>query len=97
MLRYLNEDTGSVLRDLPTPQIAFNYLGRVNGGIPDGGGGVGWVPVDEAGDLTGAQNPDMPVPAVLDVNAAPSVRASAPRLRATGPFPSGVLTAAGGE
>ena len=54
LLRYLNEGTESVLRDLPTPQIAFNYLGRVNGAIPTGGREAGWAPVDHGGDLSGA-------------------------------------------
>ncbi|RDI30264.1 non-ribosomal peptide synthase protein (TIGR01720 family)/amino acid adenylation domain-containing protein, partial [Rhodococcus sp. AG1013] len=93
LLRYLNEDTGSVLRDQPAPQIAFNYLGRVAGGIPDGGRGAGWLPVDDASDLTGAQNPDMPVPAVLDINAFTFDDGGRPRLRAIWSFPGGVLTA----
>ena len=93
LLRYLNEDTGPVLRDQPAPQIAFNYLGRVAGGIPDGGRGAGWLPVDDASDLTGAQNPDMPVPAVLDINAFTLDDGGRPRLRAIWSFPSGVLTA----
>ncbi|WP_430332880.1 amino acid adenylation domain-containing protein [Rhodococcus sp. ACT016] len=94
LLRYLNDGTGSALRDLPAPQVAFNYLGRVAGGIPDGGREAGWVPVEDADDLSGAQNPDMPVSAVLDINALTVGSASAPRLRATWSFPSGVLTSA---
>ncbi|WP_275413248.1 condensation domain-containing protein, partial [Rugosimonospora africana] len=43
LLRYLNPDTAQVLADFPTPQIGFNYLGRVNvAGVEDWamGGGV---------------------------------------------------------
>nr|WP_302660082.1 non-ribosomal peptide synthetase [Rhodococcus sp. SGAir0479] len=89
LLRYLNADTGHVLRNLPTPQIAFNYLGRVAAG----GGEAGWMPVADAGDLPGAQNAEMPVAAVLDINALTVDAAGEPRLRATWAFPRGVLTA----
>ncbi|WP_203925051.1 AMP-binding protein, partial [Rugosimonospora africana] len=30
LLRYLNPDTAQILADLPTPQIGFNYFGRVD-------------------------------------------------------------------
>ncbi|MDI9917419.1 non-ribosomal peptide synthetase [Rhodococcus sp. IEGM 1379] len=94
LLRYLGESTGSQLRDLSTPHIAFNYLGRVATELPEGVPVAGWMPVDDAGQLSGAQNPDMPVSAVLDINAMTVGSGSAPRLRATWSFPSGVLTAA---
>ncbi|MFD9670196.1 condensation domain-containing protein, partial [Rhodococcus sp. NPDC059968] len=94
LLRYLNEDTGPILRTLPAPQIAFNYLGRVTAGIPDSATEAAWVPVDDAGNLAGAQNPDMPVPAVLDINALTLDDGGRPRLRAIWSFPTGVLTAA---
>ncbi|MCJ0904292.1 non-ribosomal peptide synthetase [Rhodococcus sp. ARC_M6] len=93
LLRYLNDDTGSVLRNLPVPQIAFNYLGRVTTGIPANGSDSGWVPVDDAGNLSGAQNPDMPVPTVLDINSLTIDDGVRPTLRAVWSFPRGVLTA----
>ncbi|WP_459546692.1 amino acid adenylation domain-containing protein [Nocardia sp. X0981] len=99
LLRYLNEDTEPVLRDLPAPQIAFNYLGRVTPGIPEDVQVAGWMPVDDGGDLSGAelaraQNPDMPVPAVLDINARVVADGGRPRLRAIWSYPAGLLTAA---
>ncbi|WP_051163585.1 non-ribosomal peptide synthetase, partial [Nocardia brevicatena] len=98
MLRYLNEDTGPELGSSPTPQIGFNYLGRVPTGIPGGTQPVGWLPVDDGGDFsgaefTGARDPDMPVSAVLDINALVLDDGDRPRLRATWSYPTGVLTA----
>ncbi|WSG61650.1 amino acid adenylation domain-containing protein [Nocardia sp. NBC_01730] len=98
LLRYLNEDTGPILGTLPTPQIGFNYLGRVSTGIPEGMPAVGWMPVDDDGDLSGvefagARNPDMPVSAALDINALTRDDGGLPRLRAIWSYPAGVLTA----
>ncbi|WP_194853209.1 non-ribosomal peptide synthetase [Nocardia sp. SYP-A9097] len=98
LLRYLNEDTGPILQALPTPQIGFNYLGRVSPGIPEGMAAIGWMPVDGGGDLgggelAGARNPDMPVSAVLDINALTLDDGGRPRLRAIWSYPAGVLTA----
>ncbi|MEV4125504.1 amino acid adenylation domain-containing protein [Nocardia sp. NPDC049707] len=98
LLRYLNEDTGPILQTLPTPQIGFNYLGRVSPGVPEGMSAVGWLPVDGGGDLgggelAGARNPDMPVSAVLDINALTLDDGGRPRLRAIWSYPAGVLTA----
>ncbi|WP_433733372.1 amino acid adenylation domain-containing protein [Nocardia sp. CA-129566] len=92
LLRYLNEDTGPTLGALPTPQIAFNYIGRVSTRIPEGISAVGWLPVD-GGDLVGAQNSDKPVAAVLDINAYTRDDGEGPQLRAVWSYPDGVLTA----
>ncbi|WP_431952930.1 amino acid adenylation domain-containing protein [Nocardia lijiangensis] len=96
LLRYLNEDTAPILRSLPVPQIGFNYLGRAPG-IPDRMAAVGWMPVDGGGDLgggelAGARDPDMPVSAVLDINALTLDDGDRPRLRAIWSYPAGVLT-----
>ncbi|WP_431950608.1 amino acid adenylation domain-containing protein [Nocardia lijiangensis] len=92
LLRYLNEDTGPILGTLPTPQIAFDY---VSPKIPEGMPSAGWTPVhdDFAGaELAGAQNPNMPVPAVLDIKAFTLDDAGRTRLRAIWSYPAGVLT-----
>ncbi|WP_433734053.1 amino acid adenylation domain-containing protein [Nocardia sp. CA-129566] len=98
LLRYLNEDTGPTLGALARPQIAFNYLGRISSGVPEGLPAVGWLPVAGSGDLgggelSGAQNSDMPVAAVLDINACTRDDGDGQRLRATWSYPDGVLTA----
>ncbi|MEU4341113.1 amino acid adenylation domain-containing protein [Nocardia sp. NPDC023852] len=97
LLRYLNEETRPILAKLPKPQIGFNYLGRVSAGIPEGMPAVGWMPADDDGDfagdkLAGAQNPDMPVSAVLDISALTREEGGRPRLRAIWSYPAGVLT-----
>ncbi|PBC40539.1 hypothetical protein CJ178_01975 [Rhodococcus sp. ACPA4] len=94
LLRYLNEDTAFEMRELATPQIGFNYLGRVGASISDG---IGWSPLDEnrrlgGSDRGGAQDPDMPIASVLEINAMTLGSQGKPRLRATWSFPTGVLT-----
>ncbi|MDV8067784.1 amino acid adenylation domain-containing protein [Rhodococcus sp. IEGM 1366] len=92
LLRYLNEDTGLVLGELPTPQIGFNYLGRVGAGALSNGSGAAWIPINGDSDLGGAQNPDTPLPAVLDINALTvDGEDGRPRLRAIWSFPTGIL------
>ncbi|MFI6953324.1 amino acid adenylation domain-containing protein [Nocardia sp. NPDC050408] len=92
LLRYLNDDTRSTLAAQPTPQIGFNYLGGVSTGIPEGVPAVGWLPVD-GGEIVGARNPDMPVSAVLDIEACTRDDGEGPRLRAIWSYPAEVLTA----
>ena len=96
LLRYLGENSGSVLRTRPAPQIGFNYLGRISTGIPAGMPATGWLPVDDGGDFSGAelaraQNPDMPVTAALDITARTVDDGGRPRLRAIWSYPTGVL------
>jgi non-ribosomal peptide synthase protein (TIGR01720 family) len=45
LLRYLNPSTAPALAALPSPQIGFNYLGRVSGAGRDAGSG--WQPLGE--------------------------------------------------
>ncbi|MCP2287804.1 non-ribosomal peptide synthetase [Nocardia amikacinitolerans] len=91
LLRYLNEDTGPILGTQPTPQIAFDYVSTK---ISDGTSSAGWVPVDSSGgaEVTGTWNPDMPLSAVLDINAFTFDDEGLPRLRAIWSYPAGVLT-----
>ncbi|PPJ39467.1 non-ribosomal peptide synthetase [Nocardia nova] len=95
LLRYLNEGTGPILATA-APQIAFDYLGPVATGEISA---AGWVPVDIGGaggdgaDLAGTQDPDMPVPAALDISAVVLDDMRGRRLRAIWSYPAGVLTA----
>ncbi|WP_260395805.1 amino acid adenylation domain-containing protein [Rhodococcus sp. KBW08] len=70
VLRYLTgSDHCETLQDA-TPQISFNYLGRVSAGsVPDEFAELGWTPSADVGDIEGPGNPDMPAAAVLDINA----------------------------
>ncbi|WP_068277177.1 amino acid adenylation domain-containing protein [Aldersonia kunmingensis] len=60
MLRYLNPGAAGVLGDATDPQISFNYLGRA---FTAGGGA--WLPQR----LAATHDPQMTMPAVLDINA----------------------------
>ncbi|WP_431972719.1 condensation domain-containing protein, partial [Nocardia sp. bgisy134] len=93
LLRYLNDETGEVLASFPQPQIGFNYLGRftTTGALADGVE-VGWVPVEETGDLGGGDR-DLPAAVVLAVDAAVTTTAAGSVLRAVFSFPTGVLCA----
>jgi non-ribosomal peptide synthase protein (TIGR01720 family) len=108
MLRYLNEETAEVLAGLPTPQLIFNYLGRVDTGqshdytgpdSPHGGSdgqdaGVGrlWQVTDEAGGIGGGADPGMPMQHGLALNAVTIDGPDGPRLTATWSWPAALLT-----
>ncbi|WP_406229858.1 amino acid adenylation domain-containing protein [Nocardia sp. NBC_01009] len=90
LLRYLNADTARILRELPTPQLSFNYLGRFDT-IPATLRDVGWMPVgDDTGG--GAQNPDAPIAALLGINAVTIDTSDGPTLTAAWEYPTGLLT-----
>uniref|UniRef100_UPI000369D97F amino acid adenylation domain-containing protein n=1 Tax=Rhodococcus sp. 114MFTsu3.1 TaxID=1172184 RepID=UPI000369D97F len=92
MARYLTDEGRAALAGFPKPQVSFNYLGRFATGSSEGMDDVGWIPVSDT-TLGDAQNPDMPVPALLDINAVTNTTDQGPVLDATFAFPSGVLTA----
>ncbi|MGY4101754.1 amino acid adenylation domain-containing protein [Nocardia sp. R16R-3T] len=92
LLRFLNEDTAPTLGALPTPQIAFDYVGHVSTKLSEGASAVGWLPVD-GGEFAAAQTPDIPVSAVLDIEACTRDDGDGPRLRAVWSYPAEVLTA----
>ncbi|WP_432132907.1 amino acid adenylation domain-containing protein, partial [Streptomyces tendae] len=87
MLRHLNPGTASVLDVLPRPEIGFNYLGRYNVG---GSGQADWT--IEAGIGTGPEHdPAMPLPHVLELNAATKDTPEGAELVATWTFASQLL------
>ncbi|WP_285914017.1 non-ribosomal peptide synthetase [Actinomadura opuntiae] len=93
LLRHLNPETGPVLAEHPTGQIAFNYLGRVPGGPPrESRDGALWYPVPGGGALVPALDANMPVSAAVDIGAAVTDGPGGPALRATFRFPAGAIT-----
>ncbi|MBN0975540.1 amino acid adenylation domain-containing protein, partial [Gordonia sp. BP-119] len=89
MLRYLAEDSAAALRGLATPQIGFNYLGRVN---TTGDQTADWMPDTSVAGLGGARDEDMSAPTILDINASAVDTAAGTRLGATFSYATGVLT-----
>ncbi|OOL27522.1 hypothetical protein GQ85_38185, partial [Rhodococcus rhodochrous] len=88
LLRYLNADTAARLRTRPAPQISFNYLGRLTPALTEAD--TPWLPVD-AFDRGGAQSPDMPAAAAVDINAVTVPTPDGPVLRATFSYPQHLL------
>jgi amino acid adenylation domain-containing protein/non-ribosomal peptide synthase protein (TIGR01720 family) len=89
LLRYLNNETAETLSPLSPPQVSFNYLGRMGGTAPENA--EGWVPVDEPA-LREKAAADLPVAAVVDVNAMTIDAGEGPQLKSTWSYPPGVLT-----
>ncbi|MFF4169351.1 amino acid adenylation domain-containing protein [Streptomyces sp. NPDC001744] len=93
VLRRLASDTRARLEGAAEPRIGFNYLGRyavadpADG--PDGGGGDWEVLLDGGGPA--AQDPDMPVHHVLDINAHTEDGPGGPRLVTRWTWPAGLL------
>ncbi|MFF4324436.1 condensation domain-containing protein, partial [Streptomyces sp. NPDC001568] len=95
LLRHLNHDTREVLRDLPGPQISFNYLGR---SAPAGNGASApWTPVADAdmvggADLEGGRpDPQTPLTHALAVNAMTEDHPDGPRLLLVWSWPQTLL------
>ncbi|MET8775203.1 amino acid adenylation domain-containing protein [Nocardia sp. NPDC004654] len=91
LLRYLNADTAPVLRELPTPQVSFNYLGRLDT-TPPTLRDIGWMPAGDGPEGGSIQNPDAPVAALLGINAVTIDTSDGPTLTAAWEYPTGVLT-----
>ncbi|MGV4988890.1 condensation domain-containing protein, partial [Streptomyces sp. NRAIS4] len=95
LLRHLNHRTRDVLRDLPGPQISFNYLGR---SAPAGSGDTApWTPVADAAmvggaDLSGGRpDPETPLTHALGVNAMTEDHPDGPRLLLVWSWPQTLL------
>ncbi|MGW6055207.1 amino acid adenylation domain-containing protein [Streptomyces sp. NPDC055189] len=87
MLRHLNPDTAVELRALGSPQIAFNYLGRIGTGEP-----VDWAVLPQRDALGGGADPAMPLDHALSVNALTHDLPTGPELEATWSWADGILT-----
>nr|BFE81261.1 hypothetical protein GCM10020093_038620 [Planobispora longispora] len=78
LLRRLNPDTAARLGGYPVPELAFNYLGRV-----DAAAEADWSPAAEADAAGGGHAPGLALPHALEVNALTRDTPEGPRLRAT--------------
>ncbi len=95
LLRYLNPDTAGVLAPLGTPQIGFNYLGRMNGTALDGEhpASTEW---SVSTDLTAGVDPsdgDLPFAHALELTAAVRESADGPRLSVSCAWPAALFRA----
>ncbi|MFF7202190.1 amino acid adenylation domain-containing protein [Streptomyces sp. NPDC008141] len=96
LLRHLNPDTAEILRHHGPGQVGFNYLGRFSAAadMPEHLRGLGFTqaPVAELAELDAGQDPRMPAPAALDINATVTDTPHGPRLNAAFAAPAGILT-----
>ncbi|MFF5727513.1 amino acid adenylation domain-containing protein [[Kitasatospora] papulosa] len=90
MLRRLNPATRARLAPEPDPQIGFNYLGRYASSQDSASDGADWDVVLDGGGPR-AQDPDMPVHHVLDINAHTEDLPDGPRLVIRWTWPSDLL------
>ncbi|WP_344982407.1 condensation domain-containing protein, partial [Streptosporangium fragile] len=77
LLRHLTS-AGAGLTRRPTPELAFNYLGRV-----EAAAGTDWSPAPESEAVGGGHAPGLALPHALEVNAVTRDLPGGPRLRAT--------------
>ncbi|TDC71919.1 amino acid adenylation domain-containing protein [Actinomadura sp. GC306] len=89
LLRYGGGEAAEELAEAPPAQLAFNYLGRVDGGAEGGD----WTLAAE--ELPPGEDPRMPLAHVLEVNAVTRDLPGGPVLSATWTWPGGLLDGAG--
>ncbi|MDI5968930.1 amino acid adenylation domain-containing protein [Streptomyces sp. SL13] len=89
VLRHTGGAAADLLKDGPTPQIGFNYLGRY-AGSPAGGHDDWQVLLDGGGPRS--EDPDLPAHHVLDINAHTEDLPGGPRLVAHWSWPRDLLT-----
>ncbi|MFL6311057.1 MAG: amino acid adenylation domain-containing protein [Terriglobales bacterium] len=77
LLRYLNPETARDLAALPSPQLAFNYLGRftTQEGAP-------WLPTGDDAGFSGGADPEMPLLHFIEIDAVVADGCEGPRLTA---------------
>ncbi|HET9164853.1 MAG TPA: condensation domain-containing protein, partial [Candidatus Angelobacter sp.] len=78
LLRYLNRDAGVHLAALPTPQLAFNYLGRFAAQE-----GALWLPTGNDAGFGGGADPEMPLLYLVEIDAVVADDPEGPRLTAS--------------
>ncbi|WP_328730753.1 amino acid adenylation domain-containing protein [Streptomyces caniferus] len=87
LLRYLNPRTAPVLSDAATPQIGFNYLGRVR---VDRAADDDWGAAPETVHIA-PMDPDMPFAHSLELNAVTHDSAGGPQLKVTWSWPDALF------
>ncbi|MFI7344366.1 amino acid adenylation domain-containing protein [Streptomyces sp. NPDC050085] len=93
LLRWLNEETGEQLAELPVPQIGFNYLGRISAtDVPEHLRADGWGPASWSSELIALPDPDLPALSALEVNSVATDTADGTCLQAAFMFATGVLS-----
>ncbi|NNH70511.1 non-ribosomal peptide synthetase [Nocardia uniformis] len=91
MLSRLNPATASELGGA-LGQIGFNYLGRISAGdVPEALADGSWLPTAEWGEPGADQDPAMPTPAVVDINAIVTDTDSGAQLSASFAYTSELL------
>ncbi|MEO3924511.1 amino acid adenylation domain-containing protein [Micromonosporaceae bacterium B7E4] len=88
LLRYLNPETAARLRELPEPEVCFNYLGRLTGGAPEA---TDWTPAAEGREVRGGADGRAPLAHPLEVNAYTEDGADGPHLVSTFSWPAAVF------
>ncbi|MER5422677.1 condensation domain-containing protein, partial [Streptosporangium roseum] len=78
LLRHLDPVTAAELSRYPAPELAFNYLGRIEAAT-----GADWSPAPESDAAGGGHAADLALPHALEVNAVTRDTPDGPRLRAT--------------
>nr|AGS49513.1 long-chain-fatty-acid--CoA ligase [uncultured bacterium esnapd7] len=90
LLRYFNERTAAVLRELPADEVGFNHHGRVSFG--QSRSDSAWTPAPEFGELRPSHDPDMPLLCALELNSLVTGTGSGERVQAMFTFATGVLS-----
>lgn len=91
ILRYLDPEGPQRFRDYRTPEVMFNYLGRMTLGED---AAAAWSAAPETSALGGSIDPTVPLDHALDVNAITEDGATGPVLSAMFTYATGVLDAA---
>ncbi|MFF8510051.1 non-ribosomal peptide synthase/polyketide synthase [Streptomyces sp. NPDC015492] len=93
LLRYLNADTALALAGAATPQIGFNYLGRVGSGADTLGeaGPAGWSSASDLRIPLLPADPGMPFGHAVEINAVTRDGDDGPRLHVTYSWPAGLF------
>ncbi|WP_344599018.1 condensation domain-containing protein, partial [Streptomyces violaceusniger] len=92
LLRHLHRESAATLSSLPSPQLSFNYLGRID--MSDGapGGEVADWAVRSDADLGDGHDAAMPFGHSLELNAVTRDQSGGPRLMATWSWPGDLFT-----